>query len=117
MDLSCEYPNYSKTRTSGILPGKDVPRGYGKVEALVQDGFEYDASKMSAREALEDTIIWLRQRYGNKVIQRGAIYTDPLLGKLDAKANHTIHPIGVFYRGGLFSGATGKCEFPHNFGW
>ena len=70
-------------------------------EAPVQISFEYDASKMAECETLEDTIIWLRQRYGNKVIQRGIIYTDPLLGKLDAKANHTIHPVGVFYRGGV----------------
>jgi len=58
-----------------------------------------DARKMAAKEELERTLNNLRRRYGNKVIQRAIMYTDSKLSRVDAKKDHTIHPVGVFYGG------------------
>ena len=47
-------------------------------------------------EDLEQTINWLRSRYGNKIIQRGIMYFDRELSRVDAKKNHTVYPVGFF---------------------
>ena len=54
---------------------------------------------MAAKESLERTIVWLRSRYGNKIIQRGVMLTDKELSRVDAKRDHTVHPVGVFNGG------------------
>ena len=58
-----------------------------------------DAGQDELREDLERTINGLRSRYGNKIIQRGIMYMDTELSKVDAKKNHTIFPVGVFKEG------------------
>ena len=58
-----------------------------------------DAGKMTRKEDLERTINILRDRYGNKCIQRAIMYTDGELSGVDAKKDHTIHPQGVFNGG------------------
>jgi len=58
-----------------------------------------DADKMARKEELERTINILRDRYGNKCIQRAIMYTDGELSGVDAKKEHTIHPTGVFNGG------------------
>ena len=50
-------------------------------------------------EDLEYTINQLRSRFGNKVIQRGLMYMDTSLSKIDAKKDQTVHPVGVFKDG------------------
>jgi len=55
-----------------------------------------DAGKDQQREDLEYTINSLRSRYGNKIIQRGIMYMDKDLSRVDAKKNHTIYPVGLF---------------------
>ena len=58
-----------------------------------------DAEKMARKEDLERAINILRDRYGNKCIQRAFMYTDSELSGVDAKKDHTIHPTGVFNGG------------------
>jgi DNA polymerase-4 len=55
-----------------------------------------DGHKEILKEELERTINNLRARFGNKIIQRGIMYLDTELSKVDAKKNHTIYPVGVF---------------------
>lgn len=47
-------------------------------------------------EDLERTINNLRARYGNKIVQRGIMYMDKELSRVDAKKNHIVFPVGVF---------------------
>ena len=60
--------------------------------------FEDSESDM-LKEDLERTINTLRSRYGNKIVQRGIMYMDTELSRVDAKKNHTIFPVGVFKDG------------------
>ena len=55
---------------------------------------EMDANRLSALEDLERTLNLLRGRYGNKIIQRAIMHTDKGLSGVDAKKDHTVHPIG-----------------------
>ena len=55
-----------------------------------------DARQDQKDENLERTINGLRARYGNKIIQRGIMFFDTDLSKVDAKKNHTVHPAGFF---------------------
>jgi DNA polymerase-4 len=50
-------------------------------------------------ENLERAINAVRARYGNKIIQRAVMYTDPKLSSVDAKRDNIIHPVGVFNGG------------------
>lgn len=70
-------------------------------DSVRQLTFEVDAARMARLETLEQTVIALRERYGNKIIQRGMMYADPFLSKIDAKKDHTVHPVGYFQRGGV----------------
>jgi DNA polymerase-4 len=72
------------------LVGVDVPRQLTIFE---------DAVKTADKEELERVINALRSRYGNKIIQRAIMYMDTLLSGVDAKKDHTIHPVGVFNGG------------------
>ena len=51
------------------------------------------------KDDLERTINNLRARFGNKKIQRGIMYMDKDLSRVDAKKDHTVHPIGLFKEG------------------
>lgn len=58
-----------------------------------------DYEKELQNENLERTINTIRARFGNKSIQRGIMYMDRELSKVDAKKNHTIYPVGFFKEG------------------
>ena len=47
-------------------------------------------------ERIDAAVDRLRQRYGYRSIQRARLFTDPLLGAINPKDNHTVHPIGYF---------------------
>lgn len=72
------------------LVGMSVPRQLTIFE---------DADHIADKEELERVINALRSRYGNKVMQRAIMYTDRELSGVDAKKDHTIHPVGVFSGG------------------
>lgn len=60
---------------------------------------EMDVEKLIGFEELEQTVNLLRGRYGNKILQRGIMLIDRDLSGLDAKKDHTVHPVGVFNGG------------------
>ena len=59
---------------------------------------EMDINRLSGLEKLEQTLNILRKRYGNKIIQRAIMHTDQELSRVDAKKDHTVHPIGLLHK-------------------
>ena len=53
-----------------------------------------DESRRAKLETIEHTIDTLRRRFGHYSIDRALLLLDGKLGKLNPKADHTIHPIG-----------------------
>lgn len=76
-------------------------RGCGLIsaEAPKQLSIWESAEELIEKEDLERAVNILRARYGNKIIQRAIVMTDSELSGVDAKRDHTIHPLGVFHGG------------------
>lgn len=53
-----------------------------------------DIKRRDKLRAIDKTVDELRSRYGFFSVQRGVALTDPDLGRLNAKGDHTVHPIG-----------------------
>jgi len=58
-----------------------------------------DERKDHLTEELERTINDMRARFGNKIIQRAIMHMDKDLSQIDAKKDHTVHPVGFFKEG------------------
>lgn len=73
-------------------------RGADLVEAAapVQLSFYRDDRKRMKWEAIDSTVDELRRRYGYRSIQKALLFTDPLLGGIDPREDHTVHPVGFF---------------------
>ena len=73
-------------------------RGAGLVEmdACLQMSLFQDEQQRDKREQLDAAVDRLRQRYGYMSVQRALMLTDPLLGKINPKDGHTVHPVGYF---------------------
>ena len=73
-------------------------RGAGLVPAdtPVQLSFHADDKRLLRLERIDRTIDDVRDRYGYMSLQRALIFTDPLLGKINPKDDHTVHPVGFF---------------------
>jgi len=69
------------------------------IDAPRQLSLEINGDKLAKLERLEVTINRLRKRYGNKIVQRSVMLTDPVLARIDAKKDNTVHPVGVFNGG------------------
>jgi len=76
-------------RGSNLVPA-DAPRQMSLFE---------DAAKDRQHEDLERALNDLRARYGNKIVQRGIMYMDKDLSKVDAKKDHTVYPTAFFKEG------------------
>jgi len=72
------------------LVSMDAPRQLSVYES---------AEQLIEKEDLERAINILRARYGNNIIQRAVMFIDGELSAVDAKRDHTIHPLGVFHGG------------------
>ena len=48
---------------------------------------------------LEKTMDALRLRYGHTALSRASVLCDPTLTNIDAKNDHTIHPVGYLKAG------------------
>jgi DNA polymerase-4 len=53
-----------------------------------------DTQQRERREKLEWAIDGIRGRFGHYAIGRAVMAKDKMLGELDAKADHVIHPVG-----------------------
>ena len=47
-------------------------------------------------ERIDKAVDGLRQRYGYMSVRRALMLTDPLLGDINPKDGHTVHPVGYF---------------------
>lgn len=75
-------------------------RGSGLIEAHVfeQTSLFQDAQRRDRWERIDRSVDALRQRYGYHSVQRAVLKTDPLLGSINPKDDHTVHPVGYFGR-------------------
>ena len=73
-------------------------RGAGLVEmdSCLQLSMFQDDKKRDKWERIDATVDKLRERYGYMSVQRAHMMTDPLLGKINPKDDHTVHPVGYF---------------------
>ena len=75
-------------------------RGAGLVEATAgtQLSLYPEETRRDKWERIDGAVDRLRQRYGYRSIQRARLFTDPLLGAINPKDDHTVHPVGYFGR-------------------
>ena len=81
-------------RSVGVRVGCLVPR-----DASVQLSLFSNEEKRVELERLDEAVDTVRERYGYMSLQRAVIYTDPVLGKINPKDGHTVHPVGYFHAG------------------
>ena len=92
MQLLRENYNWQKPlRSVGVRAAQLVT-----ASEQIQLSFFADESKRMRREALEHTVDGIRRRFGHRSIDMAFLGLDKQLGNLDAKADHTIHPVGYF---------------------
>ena len=66
-------------------------------DCAVQLGFFPNEEKREKLEHIDKAVDTLRQRYGYRSVQRAVVYTDPVLGGINAYDDHNIHPVGYFH--------------------
>ena len=73
-------------------------RGAGLVEATAgtQLSLYPEETHRGKWERIDAAVDRLRQRYGYRSIQRARLFADPLLGAINPKDDHTVHPVGYF---------------------
>lgn len=84
----------------------DVPirsigvRGGGLITAdsCLQLSLFEDDIRRDRGEQLDAAIDQIRSRYGYMTVRRALTLTDPVLGKINPKDDHTVHPVGYFGR-------------------
>lgn len=85
------YHWHSPIRSVGV-------RGSDLVEATeqVQLSLYKEDKKREKWEKIDRTVDVLRNRYGYRAIQKATLFTDPLLGHINPRDDHTVHPVGYF---------------------
>lgn len=63
----------------------------------VQMNLFVDERKREKLEQMDQAVDDIRRRFGYFSIQRAMMYQDRILADLDAKGNHTVHPVGYFH--------------------
>lgn len=73
-------------------------RGAGLVEAegTVQLSLYAEDQRRDKWERIDAAVDHLRQRYGYMSVRRALMDSDPLLGHINVKDGHTVHPVGYF---------------------
>ena len=73
-------------------------RGTGLVEDLgtMQLSLYAEDQKRDKWERIDAAVDHLRQRYGYMSVRRALMDSDPLLGHINVKDGHTVHPVGYF---------------------
>ena len=66
-------------------------------DCAVQLGFFSNEEKREKLEHIDKAVDTLRQRYGYRSVQRAVVYTNPVLGGINAYDDHNIHPVGYFH--------------------
>ena len=86
-NYSWEHP----IRSMGIRGCDLVTDDYSEQFSLFSD-YEYREKQMKMDEAVDN----IRHRFGYYSVQRGLMYHDKVLSKLNAKEDHTVHPHSYF---------------------
>lgn len=73
-------------------------RGAGLVEmdSCLQLSLYDDDIKRDRWERIDQTVDGLRERFGYMSVRRAVTMMDPLLGRINPKDDHTVHPVGYF---------------------
>lgn len=73
-------------------------RGAGLVEAqgTVQLSLYAEDQKRDKWERIDAAVDYLRQKYGYMSVRRALLDSDPLLGQINVKEGHVVHPVGYF---------------------
>ena len=73
-------------------------RGAGLVEAVgtVQMSLYAEDQRRDKWERIDRAVDHLRQRYGYMSVRRALLDTDPRLGHINVRDDHTVHPVGYF---------------------
>ena len=73
-------------------------RGVGLVEmdSCLQLSLYDDDIKRDRWERIDQTVDGLRERFGYMSVRRAVTMMDPLLGRINPKDDHTVHPMGYF---------------------
>ena len=85
------YPWKHPVRSIGV-------RGAGLVDGSIgiQTSLFDNDKRRSTWERIDVTVDELRRRYGYMSVRRAITMADPLLGGINPKDDHTVHPIGYF---------------------
>lgn len=95
MELFQKHYNWARPlRSIGIRGADLVPAGGSRQLSLY-----VDEEKRDSLIRLENTIDYLRERYGYFSLQRALLLTDRNLTRLDAKKDNIIHPVGYTFGG------------------
>ena len=73
-------------------------RGAGLVEAgdTIQLSLYAEDRRREKWERIDQTVDSLRARYGYMSVRRALLDTDPALGHINVREDHTVHPVGYF---------------------
>ncbi len=73
-------------------------RGAGLVpmDQCVQLSLYPEDQRREKWERIDAAVDRLRSRYGYHCVRRAAVTADPLLGRINPKDDHTVHPLGYF---------------------
>ena len=72
--------------------------GLVEADAALQLSLFQDDVKRDKWERIDAAVDRLRQQYGYMSVRRALVMSDPLLGRLNPKDGHTVHPVGYFGR-------------------
>ncbi|EDO57726.1 DinB/UmuC family translesion DNA polymerase [Clostridium sp. L2-50] len=87
-----ENYNWSKTIRSIGVRGADLVTDKYWEQIDLFDDISRREKMMKADAAVDD----IRRRFGYYSVQRGLMYMDSYLSKINAKEDHTVHPHGYF---------------------
>ena len=62
----------------------------------VQISFYEDAKRREKWECIDETVDRLRERYGYMSVRRALMLSDSVLGSINPRDDHTVHPVGYF---------------------
>jgi DNA polymerase-4 len=78
-------------RSIGVRGSGLIDASSGRQMSLYQDDIKRDKW-----ERIDATVDELRMEYGYMSIRRATTMADPLLGRINPKDDHTVHPVGYF---------------------
>ena len=87
------YPWEKPVRSVGVRGAELVDGSFGRQLSFYRDDIRRDRW-----ERLDAAVDGLRQRYGTMSVRRALLLADPLLGGINPKDEHVVHPVGFFGR-------------------